>query len=394
MKSTVFAFVLAAVIAFHPLFAVPELLDIPQDDVKAVLRDVAKAHGLSIVVPGSLAGKVTVVWNGGDWQELFRAALDPLGYSFTLKEGLVVVAQKTLFEVVVPVGAADRDKVAESVAGLLSPVGVIHGVGNGLMVRDLPDVVGRIERVVALASVVPKQVWVQCRFIETDMATDAERGVDLSSLATLGVTLSNLQWSAGGNGTGFSGALSLSQLAGVLKALDAHSNSRTLAVPQLMGVDGVESIVSLGQQYPIPQYTFSAQQAVVQVSGFAYKDIGITLRMTPHVVPGLGVVLQVKPEVSSVSGVTTFGGVGGAVIPTINTRSVETTVVVADGGTAVIGGLDYDVTQGSNNSVPGLARMPILGTAFRSKSFTRTKQRLTIFLTVRIAPLSEAGAVR
>jgi general secretion pathway protein D len=106
------------------------------------------------------------------------------------------------------------------------------------------------------------------------------------------------------------------------------------------------------------------------------QDVGITLHVKPQITEGGVLKLQLYQEDSSVDQ-TTVNNVAG---PTINKRSIQSTVLADDGEIIVLGGLMQDNYQNGNSKVPLLGDIPWLGQLFRSENKTRTKTNLMVFL--------------
>jgi type IV pilus assembly protein PilQ len=146
----------------------------------------------------------------------------------------------------------------------------------------------------------------------------------------------------------------------------------------------------VGQQYPIPEYTFNQQTGTFEVSGFNYKDIGIILKVTPQVNARGFIKLTLAPEVSQNQGTTSFGGASGASIPIIGTRKAVTQVSLKDGYTMGIGGLISTNYNNGVNKVPILGSIPIIGYLFKQDTRNNTVDNLVIFITAKT--ISAEGA--
>ncbi|MGE5258715.1 MAG: type II secretion system protein GspD, partial [Hyphomicrobiales bacterium] len=133
-------------------------------------------------------------------------------------------------------------------------------------------------------------------------------------------------------------------------------------------------------------------RATTDVSGgtyesFEYRDVGKILKITPHVSEGRNVRLKLSLEVTSLNQLATVTTT--AVRPVTNKRTIDTTVLVQDNHTVVIGGLIDDQRTGSETKVPGLGDIPILGWLFRTKNDSDQKTNLYVFLTPRVVRSAE-----
>ena len=125
----------------------------------------------------------------------------------------------------------------------------------------------------------------------------------------------------------------------ILSALKTTSGTKIVSNPTVVTLNNSEAFINVGEEYPIPSYTYNQEHGSFEVSGFTYKPIGIILKVTPQVNARGFIKLTLEPEVSQQNGTTTFGGAGGASIPIIATRTAKTQVSMKDGYTMAIGGL-------------------------------------------------------
>jgi general secretion pathway protein D len=175
----------------------------------------------------------------------------------------------------------------------------------------------------------------------------------------------------------------------VLNALSSLTKVHVLSSPTLMVLDNRTATLQVGDQVPvITQSANSVNSAGAPVvNTVELKDTGVILAVTPRVNDSGRVTLEIKQEVSDVVATTT----SGIDSPTIRQRKVTTTVAVNDGDTLALGGLIQERDSTSKTRVPLFADIPILGTAFRSKSNTIERTELVIFIRPRVTrDVSEA----
>ena len=169
----------------------------------------------------------------------------------------------------------------------------------------------------------------------------------------------------------------------IISALKTQSNTKVMSNPTVVTLNNTEAVLNIGQEFPVPSYNYNSERGTFEVSGFAYKPIGIILKVTPQVNARGVIKLNLEPEVSQQNGSTTFGGAGGASIPIIATRKVKTQVSLKDGFTMGIGGLITDSRDHGGTKVPVLGDIPILGRLFSSKNVNDTSTNLLIFITAK-----------
>ena len=204
----------------------------------------------------------------------------------------------------------------------------------------------------------------------------------LESLA-LGTTPTNLNLGtsplvAGGkvnpNGTSF---------AVILRALASNSDVNLLSTPSITTMDNQEAKIVVGQNVPFRtgSTTTGSNGTVNPFTTIQRQDVGLTLKVTPHVHDGDSVRLEIHQEVSSVdqASLKSIGANGSADLIT-NTRSIDTTVLARDKQVIILGGLIRDESQKNNSRVPILGSIPILGHLFKSTSRVDDKLDLLVFL--------------
>ena len=177
---------------------------------------------------------------------------------------------------------------------------------------------------------------------------------------------------------------STSQIGYIFSALKTQGNSRLVSHPTVVTLNNQEAEISIGEQFPIPNYQYNEERGSFEVAGFDYKDIGVILKVKPSVNNEGLITLKVNPEVSSRTGEREFGGASGASIPIISTRRTETIISLKDGYTMGLGGLLQASSIEEERKVPLLQKIPGLGAVFRNKEKDGQKMNLLIFITAKI----------
>jgi general secretion pathway protein D len=170
-------------------------------------------------------------------------------------------------------------------------------------------------------------------------------------------------------------------LGGLLQALSTYQDANVLSTPNLITLDNEEAKIVVGQNVPVVTGSYAtptanAATSVTAFNTFDRRDVGVTLHVKPQITEGGVLKLQLYQEDSSVD-TTTTNNPGGV---TINTRSIQSTVLADDGEIVVLGGLMQDKYSTANSKVPLLGDIPWLGQLFRSESKTRAKTNLMVFL--------------
>ena len=166
----------------------------------------------------------------------------------------------------------------------------------------------------------------------------------------------------------------------VVQALQSDSTSNIISTPRVITMNNEEAEVKVTQEIPLitGQYTSSTSSTSGTTSPFTTiqrEEVGTILKVTPHISEGNVIQLKIEQEDSSPGAKLT----DSADIST-NKRSIKTTILIEDGGIIVLGGLMQDTVTESEDRVPGLGSIPLLGNLFKSRSGSRQKTNLLVFL--------------
>lgn len=285
-----------------------------------------------------------------------------------------------------------------------------HEETNALIISASPAVFRSLEGVIRQLDVRRAQVLIEAIIAEVADETASEIGVQWQ--APIEGTDNN--FIGGTNFTGSDGrgniidvaqnpralgsGLSLGYITGVtnvpglgdivnlgflLRMLRGDGKSNVLSTPSVLTLDNTEATIKVVQEVPFKtgQYTNVAgsggtgSQPLNPFQTIERKDVGLTLKVTPHINEGDSVRLDLHQEVSSLA-----PSVDGAVDLITKKRELSTSVLVADDATLVLGGLIDSAASDSNQKVPGLGSIPVLGNLFKYRSNKVTKRDLMIFL--------------
>jgi len=165
----------------------------------------------------------------------------------------------------------------------------------------------------------------------------------------------------------------------ILNALESQGNANILSTPSLLTLDNEEAFITVGQQVPFVTGSYTNTGAANGVANpfqtIQRENVGVTLQVTPQINEGDSVVMDIVQEVSSIS-----QQVLSASDVITNERKIETKVLAKDGDIVVLGGLVKDDVQDSEQGVPLLSDIPVLGRLFRSDVVSVTKSNLLVFI--------------
>jgi pilus assembly protein CpaC len=164
------------------------------------------------------------------------------------------------------------------------------------------------------------------------------------------------------------------QIANALRALERDGLVRTLAEPTLTAVSGETAKFLAGGEFPIPLVDSQGQLSVL------FKEFGVGLAFTPVVLSEGRISLRIDTEVSELTneGAVVLSSIS---IPALKKRSAKSTVEMPSGGSLAIAGLISDSTRQNIDGLPGVKDIPVLGTLFRSRDFTKSETELVVIVT-------------
>ncbi|MHB8476737.1 MAG: type II secretion system secretin GspD [Steroidobacteraceae bacterium] len=178
--------------------------------------------------------------------------------------------------------------------------------------------------------------------------------------------------------------------AALVQALRSDGTSNIISTPSLITMNNEEAEVKVTQEIPLITGSYSSATAAVNGTTSPFttiqrEEVGTILKVTPHINEGNSVQLKIEQEDSSPGAKLT----DSADIST-NKRSIKTTVLIEDGGVIVLGGLMSDTVTESEDRVPGLGAIPLFGNLFKSRSGSRQKKNLLVFIRPSIMRDAEA----
>lgn len=171
------------------------------------------------------------------------------------------------------------------------------------------------------------------------------------------------------------GGVTFPNLGAAIRAVKKNEKVHIISTPQILTTDNEEAEISVGENVP---YLTSSGSGDQNYSSYEYKDVGVTLKITPQISQGRFVRLNIYQKVEKLASATENN------TPTTLKRTAETTVVVKDAATVVIGGLIGEDLNSTDYQVPCLGGIPIVGNLFKSTSRNGVQTNLYIFLTPRI----------
>lgn len=411
----------------------PITIDFEEADIKDVFRMLSMKSGINIIYGPDVSGTITLRLENVPFDKAFETIL-ALKNLVSQEQGPNIIrvatpaqiteerAQAVTFTKVFPLNYAN----AEDVKGNLDSIRMAEGRRgsisvdlrtNSLIITDTPEGLVSLEKIIRELDCRPAQVIIEARIVEVQLTNDMDLGIQwqyaktlvnepnnrvtigmteaavgnraLGADATVGdVLTSPVNTVSGGTGVSLpasavSGQLSSiafgivsndTYLTGVLSALAQKGLSKLLSNPKVTTVNNKEAKILVGQRIP---YTTTTVTNTGSTQMTQFLDVGVKLTVTPTINADRKITLVVHPEVSLFVRADAAG-------PVVGTREANTTVIVNDAETVVIGGLitEQDIKQGTQ--VPLLGDIPIIGHLFKRQYDTKSRTELLVFLTPQI----------
>jgi len=254
---------------------------------------------------------------------------------------------------------------------------------NTLLVQGTPQEWEQINSLLRQLDVPPRQVLIDAKIYELDLTGAFSAGVQsYLEKAGTGPVSRVLNAAAGGGGLTLSaGALVLRshELLGVLNLAESQHTARVISSPSIIATDSIPAIMNVGQDVPV------LTSSGVAVTGSSFNSVssrstGVTLNIIARVNSSGVVTMVVDQDVSEPQG----NASSNIDSPSFSRRSFSTQVTVQDGDTVAVGGFIGESRVNDSTGVPILHRLPLLGAAFGSKSISRSRTELIIFITPRV----------
>jgi type IV pilus assembly protein PilQ len=417
----------------------PISVNLKDVDLKDFFRLIHEISGLNVVLDPAVKGSLTIVLDEVPWDQALDIVLQNNGLDKQLSGNVLRIAthdtmkheaetqrdlEKAQTEAVAPVTVTrvlsygKADKLRETLKKFLSTRGDIlsDDRSNQLIIRDIPSVIPVIDNLIRQLDVKSQQVEIEARVVSASRAFAQDIGVQL---AFAGVTTNGrsviggnqdvgtspinqspisppLVVSGTGGGTPGGGAMPFAVNLGAgtptsglflghrspnfavdffISAAESKGVGKLLSKPRVVTQNNEKAVIKQGQKIPI-------QTTINNTISIQFIDAVLKLEVTPQITKEGTVFMDVLVENTQIDqGIPRIQGV-----PALDTQSEETKILVADGGTVVIGGIIVSTQNVTTTEVPLLGSLPIIGHLFKRNNITINSQELLFFITPRIIP--------
>jgi general secretion pathway protein D len=272
---------------------------------------------------------------------------------------------------------------------------------NSLIIYGTVQEFQNIKNILKELDAVPRQVLIEAMILQVDLSDTESLGVDIEILRRGRVTIFGQTFNSRGglrtlgdnlptaptfgSGSGLTGIFGGKDVQAIINALMTDSRVKLISSPSVLAADNRPARIQVGSEEPIPTGTINAVVGTPSVSSsttIQYRNTGRILTILPQVNSKGLVNLQIKAEVSARGDDVAFGS--GETFPAFNTQDAETTAVVQDGETLVIGGLIGERKSKSRTGIPYLMDIPVVGRFFGTTTDQAQRTELIMLITPRV----------
>lgn len=416
----------------------PVTLDFQEADIRDVLRVLAAKAGVNMIYGTDVAGTLTIHLHKVPFNECVNTILTLQGLvpqqvgesilRIITPEALATERSKAVtFTRVFPLNYATAAEVKAQLDAIRGAEGrkgniSIDNRTNGLVITDTPEGLDSAGKLIIQLDEQPRQVLIDAKIVELALTDTLDLGVQWEFANTIKNNGVNDRMTIGASqavaaGTPAPGALGATAVAGdlrtplglagsgsfrgtgvnlppgsaaggisfglvsdnsllqaTLSALASKGLTKTLANPRIVTLNNEPAKILLGDRIP---FNITTVTPTGSTQSTQFIEAGIKLLVTPTINVDHRITLKVKPEVSSLVAILAAG-------PRIRTREAETTVLVENNETIVIGGLIDERDENTTTQVPLMGDLPIIGTFFRSNKKDKSRSELLVFITPKL----------
>jgi type IV pilus assembly protein PilQ len=406
-------------------------------DLRVLLRALVRAVDQNIILNDSVQGIVSLNVSKAPWDQVFTGLLSTHGLTYEWEGDIIRVVSpqdtsqqlknleavslirqrrraieqsEPLLTQVIPIDYADAGQLKDNLEKFLSesepgrPIGsvLVDGGTNSLIVKAMRQDLRQMLTLIEKLDRPTRQILIEARIVEATRETARNLGIQWGGLSEDGVWVYPGANSSGVVGQPFSNdgidptsgfavnfpaaltggaGLTLGMaveevgshlLAVQLSALQQEGELNILSSPSITTLDNQSAVIESGDEVPFQ----TVEEGEVNIE---YKKAVLSLEVTPHVIEGRTLKLRIVTNKDELDFSRTVSG-----NPTVVTKKAETNVILYDGQTTVIGGLNKETRNDTESGVPGLQDIPLLGALFKGTSKSRKMEDVLIFITPHI----------
>jgi type IV pilus assembly protein PilQ len=347
-----------------------------QTDVRSILKFFSSEFRVNIITAQEVKGKITFSFENVNPIDAFNSILVSNGYDWYFEHNIIqVFSQKPIK--VFKLNYATCTEIAESIKPLISKDSTLSTDLrlNSIIIKGSEVDIKKITRVIEELDAVPQQVLVEVQIMEVQEGYSRGLGLDFAYSKDNGGSYAETQ-SFSKDSTNPEAGLFVKVLKGdvsaIAQALETNSNLNILARPKVLALNHKKANLVTGQRLGYKTSQTSATTGFIS-EAVDFLEVGTTLSFTPHISDNGDILMEIRPEVSE-------GNINNG-IPNETTTQTDTTVLVKDGQTILIGGLIRNKESSSQSGIPILGSLPILDNIFSRTDISTQKVETIVLIT-------------
>jgi len=414
-------------------------------DIKTVLTYISEVAGVDIVPAPDVKGVIDLKLNNKPWKTALDIILRNYGFAYEREGDIIRVVtvdklkQEELATQAFNLNYGKSKEIVNSIKDIVTERGKVmyDERTNTVLVTDIPTNIYKVGQIIERLDKRTQQVLIEARIIETVLDDSEKLGIDWNvkvsaSGAKIPTTFPFKNFTTGNawvpqvqtdnptstettSGGGLSsttasefpsdasgvfafpyastsdftyGSLDFSEFTAVLEMISSRSNTDIVSNPRIATLNNMEALINIGQTLNLPRYERNSSTGKMEITGYESKDLGIILKVTPHINENNEIVVDLAPQISYLIRYDTLDATSGVVAPVFSARQAKTQVMVKDGDTIFIGGLIKENDVDTKTKIPILGDLigdvPYLGLLVSQKSKTKQKTELIFFITVHL----------
>ncbi|MEW6096100.1 MAG: secretin N-terminal domain-containing protein [bacterium] len=379
-------------------------VDLKAADLDEVIRAIAIQGNIDIVTAGYVRGKVDAHLSNVPLERLLKLILEGTNFTFTkikdtyiIGEGISLNPSSLTFinSEVIKVNWIDVEEAVKSLPDAFPKTNIkVLKDQNALAIIGTQQLIDKVKEYISQIDKPAPQIMIEALIVDYTTSVGKELGLQDGKYQKGHVTTNlfpdqviplPLTYKAGKLDTEFSVNL---------RALIKEGNATIRANPRIATLNGHEASIDVLTMYRYREHRYNETTGRLEPVGVPrVVETGIKLRIKPWVTASNEINVEISPQVSDKTGETEEGAGGGS-LPITSDRLIKTTIRVKNGETIIIGGLVESKEKESENRVPFLGRIPIIGYLFKKITKEKTQSHLVIYITPYILPLPKEEEFR
>ncbi len=380
-------------------------IDVVDASIRTVLRAISDVSGMNIMLPQGYQSTVTANLENIGWRDALTAILGSQNLVASMQGNVLrVMPRNEFYSEINQMATTRRDRenlqdlqtevyviryaTAGSITGALQSTLSDRGQisvddrTNSIIVTDIPYKLDEVASLLPILDSPTAQVMIEAKLVEIDANYANELGIDWAvgntsrsnELIQAGMETNGLTVGGQTASLSFGTITNMLDIDATISALEEESHAHILSEPRIAIIDNMTGSVVSGKQVPL---TLQDQSGNTYVSMY---QVGVELTVTPHINADNNITLELSPNVSELSNEATANQQ-----PIILTQNANTTLMINDGATAVIGGIMRSRHTTTRKQIPILGHIPIIGDIFFSyNADNMDRTELVIFVTPHI----------